>query len=347
MSLSIRFDSQQQIREMMRNTALKTLALGCLLGASAVASAFTPVGGLWGFTNELNGQPGRGFQLTVENDVLVFYYYGYDNDGSGNYMFASGPLVNGSVFTGQLLTCRGGTVMGAAYKAATCSDGPGKVTMTFASGEKGTITLPGEAPKAINRFNFGYADGPDALLGEFLFAYKGTTTSFSEFYTVTKKTGEKSDFGNGLGTGRVTNAANSFACEYAEVADVWKQVYVCTELSGSQYDDVYVFRMVGDRGTGVGTWYGSSTVYPLQVLRVATRTLTRTGAYDEVGPPMMKPKSVAEGDAEVAVDFSMEAKELERGESGVAPLLTKEEQAYFVARAATLRAAARSHSVVK
>lgn len=288
----------------MRNTALKTLALGCLLGASAAASAFTPVGGLWGFTNELNGQPGRGFQLTVENDVLVFYYYGYDSDGSGNYMFASGPLVNGSVFTGQLLTCRGGTVMGSAYKAATCSNGPGKVTMTFASGEKGTITLPGEVPKAINRFNFGYADGPDALLGEFMFAYKATTFNHVDFYRLTIKTGLPTTVGGRRGTGFVANADYTFGCEFYPSINGFQSIYVCAEESGDNDDDNYYFRMVGDRGAGTASWRGntSGVVYPTQILRVATAKGTRTAPYNENHASMVTPKHVDAGLADVLSD---------------------------------------------
>ena len=75
----------------MKNAFLKIIVGAWLLCAAALAAAFTPAGGLWGFTNELNGQPGRGFQLTVENDVLVYYYYGYDSDGSREGRGGSGP----------------------------------------------------------------------------------------------------------------------------------------------------------------------------------------------------------------------------------------------------------------
>ena len=147
----------------MKKKMASALALLGLLGASGPATAFTPAGGLWGFAEELNGKPGRGFQLVVENDVLVFYYYGYDSDGRSNYLFASGSMT-ANTFSGQLLSCQGGTVMGSPYRQANCVNGPGNVRLIFDSGEKGTIILPGEMPKPINRFNFGYADGPDASL---------------------------------------------------------------------------------------------------------------------------------------------------------------------------------------
>lgn len=318
--------------------------------ASGVASAFTPVGGLWGFTEELNGKPGRGFQLVVENDVLVFYYYGYDGDGRSNYLFASGPLT-ANTFSGQLLSCKGGTVIGSPYRQASCVNGPGTVRLTFQSGEKGTIILPGEVPKPINRFNFGYADGPDALLGEFLFAYKGSTVSFSEFYTLTKKTGVTTDYGNGHGSGIVMNAAGTFACEYAAVATGWRDVYLCGELTGSDYDDIYVFRMVGDRGTGIGLWYSSSTVYPLQVLRVATAKSTRTGPYDEKGDVLMKPKQAPGEVRQASADSSVQAKQMEALEPAQVDELpgdfTQEDRAYFLAWAQALRATVRGHQPKK
>lgn len=297
----------------MKHTSAKAVALSCLLGASAAASAFTPAGGLWGFTTELNGQPGRGFQLTVENDVLIFYYYGYDSDGSGNYMFASGPLVNGSVFSGQLLSCRGGTVMGSAYKAATCSNGPGKVSMTFASGEKGVITLPGEAPKPINRFNFGYADGPDAMLGEFMFAYKANTFGNADFYNLVTKTGIRTPYDGALGAGMVANATSTFGCDYFTSADIFRSIYVCVESTSSSYDDMYLFRMVGDRGVGVGSWFGStsSNFYPAQVLRVATAKGTRTGPYLESNTTLTTPKSTAVEVATADWDVKEQAKRQE------------------------------------
>ena len=58
----------------MRRISIKAVACAVGLYVTTSAMAFTPAGGLWGFTNELNGQPGRGFQLPVENDVLLFYY---------------------------------------------------------------------------------------------------------------------------------------------------------------------------------------------------------------------------------------------------------------------------------
>jgi hypothetical protein len=153
--------------------------------------------------------------------------------------------------------------------------------------------MPGEVPKPINRFNFGYADGPDALLGEFMFAYKATTFSKADHYTLTKKTGIVTNISGQVGTGIVSNANYTFGCEYYPTNGALRSVYVCTEANHSDSDDVYVFRMVGDRGAGTATWYGDtgSYVHPAQVLRLATVKGTRTAPYDETYATMTSPKS--------------------------------------------------------
>lgn len=294
----------------MSKKIASTLAWLGLLGACGSACAFTPVGGLWGFTEELNGKPGRGFQLVVENDVLVFYYYGYDSDGRSNYLFASGSMT-ANTFSGQLLSCKGGTVMGAPYQQANCVNGPGTVRLTFQSGEKGTITLPGEAAKPINRFNFGYADGPDAMLGEFMFAYKATTFNKVDFYTLTVKTGFVTKVGDRIGTGMVANSNYTFGCEYFPNSTLYRSVYLCVESNNnSANDDNYRFRMVGDRGSGTASWRGNtgSSAYPLQVLRLATTKGVRTAPYNESETSLMTPKSVLLGAVDAPDESAVDAK---------------------------------------
>jgi hypothetical protein len=48
----------------------------------------------------------------------------------------------------------GGTVLGGAYAAANQTGSPGQVTINFTSPTTGTITLPGEASKAISKFSW-------------------------------------------------------------------------------------------------------------------------------------------------------------------------------------------------
>ena len=270
-------------------------------GASA-ASAFTPTNGVWSVTAELNGQAGRGFQIIVENDVLVFSLYGYNADGSPNYFIAAGALTNNS-FVGNMQTCRDGPVMGSPYKPGTCTYTGSSIALTFTSGETGTITFPGESTKTMTRYNFGYGNdnGPQTLLGsEFLFTYRTSLTSFTEIYSMTVNVGTATQYGNGV----VASSNGKLLCEFIKQIDTIKDTFVCSEGSAT-YSDSYLFKLVHDRGNGVAFYEGSTSLYPLQVLRTATKLGTRTGPYAET--PATTTSSIvrrpAADDAQ-AVDYS-------------------------------------------
>ena len=113
----------------------------------------SPLNGLWAIDSERNGQPGRGFQIEERGGLLVLTFYGYSASGSASWHLASGRM-NGNTFTGELVDYRGGTVLGGAYMPATPSGSAGTVVVTFTSNAKGTITLPGEPPKAISKFSW-------------------------------------------------------------------------------------------------------------------------------------------------------------------------------------------------
>jgi dienelactone hydrolase len=112
-----------------------------------------PSNGLWVIDAEHNGQSGRGFQIEQNGGVLVFTYYGYDATGNETWYLASGSM-NGNTFTSSLTEYNGGTVLGAAYAAAVVTGSPGQVTIGFATPTTGTITLPGEAARAISKFSW-------------------------------------------------------------------------------------------------------------------------------------------------------------------------------------------------
>src|ERR1019366_5797586 len=142
---------------------IKALVIGIVAFAiSASASAFMPSNGMWQIDAESNGSPGRGFGLDVQNEVVFLSYYGYAANGSALFYVAAGPIAN-STFTADLLSVTGGTAIGGTYKSGTIGVSPGKVTLTFTSGTHGTMTLPGESPKAISKYSFGYADDPTGL----------------------------------------------------------------------------------------------------------------------------------------------------------------------------------------
>ncbi len=142
-----------------------------LAGIATLAQAvdFTPQVGTWAIDQENNGKPGRGFQMDVQNDVLVLYFYGYEKTGESTYWLAAGKLNPGfNEVTMDLGTYEGGMAFGDAFKNATYLGPDGTVTVRFTSNTTGEICLPTESCKAISAFNFGYEESAQSLLGTWL-----------------------------------------------------------------------------------------------------------------------------------------------------------------------------------
>lgn len=266
---------------------MKTLTrvIACLLLLiSSSAWAFMPAAGIWNFTAESTGvnagKPGRGFMVEVQNEVLFLSYFGYRADGSSVKYYAAGPIVN-NTFTSDMLDIVGGTAIGGPYKPAVVNGSIGTVSLNFTSGTHGWITLPGDIPREIYKVEFGYAAGPDGLLGTWLLSTLTTTGPLSKAKTLTTKLGTSTSTGNGI----VTTTSYDFFCEY-QVSGTLAGMVVCGELPLQQNSDVYYFKFSGDRGTGVGSWYidaGATTLAPLyesHELRIATKTGAETGLND-------------------------------------------------------------------
>ena len=113
----------------------------------------TPLPGLWAITSEVNGAPGRGFQVELHGNTMVLTFYGYDASGKGRFWLASGPY-GYNTFSATLTTYDGGTTFGGAAQSAHDAGTAGTLTVTFTSPTTGTITLPNESPKAISYFQF-------------------------------------------------------------------------------------------------------------------------------------------------------------------------------------------------
>lgn len=131
-----------------------------------MAMDFTPQVGTWAIDEEVNGEPGRGFQIDVQNDVLVLYFYGYEPTGESTYWLAAGKFAKGSnELTMDLGAYEGGMAFGDPFKNATYLGPRGQVTVRFDGITYGEICLPSESCKAISAFNFGYSDSAEAVLG--------------------------------------------------------------------------------------------------------------------------------------------------------------------------------------
>lgn len=245
-----------------------------LLIISSSAWAFMPANGIWQIDSEANGDPGRGFTIDVENEVMFFTYYGYRVDGSSVFYVAAGSIVN-NTFTSELLNVQGGTSLGTAYKPATLATSPGNVTLSFTSGKHGTMTLPGESPKAISKYNFGYADGPDGLLGTWLLTMTMGTTPFIARIALNTKLGATAN-----GNGAVATSTYNYACEFQVSGTLAGEVGCVNFLSANT--DTYAFKFSGDRGTGINLYgaSGSERTYESHALRISTKTGAMTGLND-------------------------------------------------------------------
>lgn len=255
--------------------SLKKLAVAAALCISSSAWAFMPASGNWQIDAETTGAPGRGFQIEVQNEIAFFTYFGYRADGSSLFYYAAGKIVN-NVFSADLLDIQGGTVLGAPYKGGNVKGAIGTVTLTFSSGEHGTVTLPGEATKAISKDNYGYVKGPDGLLGTWLMAMIIGGESSSQYRNLNTKTGSSTTNGNGM----VATANYNFACEYLIAGSLAGHV-ICVDSPQALYSDVYLFKMSGDRGTGTGNYWTSATTlsstFEAHLLRTTTKSGAKTG----------------------------------------------------------------------
>jgi len=129
----------------------------------------TPQIGTWAIDEEVDGKPGRGFQIDVQNNVLVLYFYGYESGGEATFWLAAGRIPDGSdELTAELGAYEGGMAFGDPLKNASYVGSRGNVTIRFASKTRGEICLPTEACKAISAFNFGFENSSSELLGDWV-----------------------------------------------------------------------------------------------------------------------------------------------------------------------------------
>lgn len=133
--------------------------------------AFTPAAGTWVVDSELNGKPGRGLAMDVQNGTLVMQMYAYERSGAATfYMGTANVNPAGNIATLPLKQYKDGRYLGSGDRSGVESSAPGSAVIKFSSATKGTITLPGEKEIAISRFEFGYPYGkPESLLSTWVF----------------------------------------------------------------------------------------------------------------------------------------------------------------------------------
>lgn len=199
--------------------------LGALLG-TGLAQAFAPQTGTWIVTSEVNGKPGRGLAIDVQDNTLVMQMYAYDASGNATFYMTSGTLANDQ-YAAPLNKYRGGRYLGSGELSGKEDGSAGTVSMRFVSGTKGYITLPGEAEKEISRFNFAYGNDPEGLKGIWIFSPLNSLTPTSDFFRL-----EKLQAATANGNGLITTAAGTFGCEY-QVSGAAVGTVICAKVSAA------------------------------------------------------------------------------------------------------------------
>jgi len=147
----------------------------------------SPMVGQWDIDEESNGKPGRGFQIDVQNDVIVLAFYGYEVSGSSTFYIAAGAFAQGSnEVTMPLNQFENGTAFGQPFQDAVLIGSAGNVTFRLFEMDRGEICLPGESCKAVSATNFAFPL-VEELLGDWVLVTNGFDTNvwLLEFKQVT------------------------------------------------------------------------------------------------------------------------------------------------------------------
>lgn len=133
-------------------------ALTLSTSPSWAARDFTPQAGTWVISDEVDGKPGRGLAIDVQGNTFFMQVFGYEKNGDATFYAAMGQM-EGDTVTAPLIRYQGGRSFRSEPRDAQEDKSIGDVKLSFRNGLQGTIQLPGEPAKDIERFIF---TAPDA-----------------------------------------------------------------------------------------------------------------------------------------------------------------------------------------
>lgn len=221
-----------------------------LLALSLGANAFQPRTGHWYNPAE----SGRGFNIDIQDGVMVLTMYSYDSSGNAQWYLASGNMTNGQRgFSAPLGKFRGGQCLECAYSGAPVSTGnDGAIFVNFATETSATVTLPGGHTSQIVPFNFKYGEPPNGMLGEWVFVEDIIITFADRFNFTTIIAGTAG--GNGIAFDPIKNAG----CELQTSGSLVGQV-ICVDTDGNgKVQNAYRFKYGLDE-TFQGFWVSFTT----------------------------------------------------------------------------------------
>ncbi|MDH4426407.1 MAG: hypothetical protein QE495_08145 [Acidovorax sp.] len=248
----------------------KFVAVTVFMGALA-AHAFAPQAGTWVVAAELDGKPGRGLAIDVQNETLVMQVYAYESNGQPSFFLAAGPYSNNQ-FSGPLTRYEGGRFFGSGARSGVAVGSPGNVNLRFTSGVTGFATFPGEPEKAIIRANFAYPFAPSSLVGIWTFTSIGSEGLVADAVPLGSNIGATSS-GNGL----VVSSDGLFGCEH-QISGSLSGGVLCVKInSQSQLVRSYYFVYSINEGEGFSQRNGNGTQQLLSVRRLTTPRGVGTG----------------------------------------------------------------------
>lgn len=243
---------------------MRSTVIAILLAVSFSVSAFQPRTGHW---NNLPGESGRGFNIDIQDGVMVLTVYAYDAAGNAQWYIASGNMTNGQRnFTGTLEKFVNGQCLTCNYTAAVAGGSDGTVSVTFTTETSATVTLPGGHVTTIHPFNFKLGDPPRGMLGEWVFVYDIGPITFAERFNYTTML----DGAPANTTGQfATDLPRRGGCEYL-ISGTLAGTTLCVQINASgALINSYFFKYGLDE-TFDGVWQSPSTgtLYPMKGFRL-------------------------------------------------------------------------------
>lgn len=240
---------------------------------SASSLAFTPLTGHWWNPNE----SGSGFNIDIQNGVLVVTVYSYKSNGDSEWYLASGAMTpDQRSFTGTLDKYRNGQCISCAYAGRPIVAGnDGTISITFNSETSATVRLPGGRVSTIQPFNFAFGEPLGGLLGQWVFVYDIITT-WADRYTFTR-IGTSTD-----GTSFAVDDSARAGCTY-ETSGKYAGKLLCLELdSTGKTTNIFVWRYgLSETFDGVRVSPTTFSEYSMKGFRVKSKNgATKSLALD-------------------------------------------------------------------
>jgi hypothetical protein len=249
----------------------KKLVAAALMFSAGLASAFMPQAGTWVVSSEVDGKPGRGLAIDVQNDTLLMQMYAYEANGQPTFYLAVGQVAD-SKATAPLNRYTGGRYFGSGALSGSAAGSAGNVSLRFTSGTTGFVTFPNEPEKAISRFSFGYAAQPASLKGFWVLnsiGTEGVQTDLVELVTATAA--------SNTGNGTMITRDGLFGCEHQTSGNLANNVLCVKVNTQGALLRAYVMQYSVNEGEGYSQSSSTAAQQMLLVRRMTTAQGLGTG----------------------------------------------------------------------